>query len=336
MKTSDYTGYGECVAETEPGYSYETTETAWHIMNDFLVPVVMGHVLTDIPAFIKLYSTVRGHPMAKAALEMAAWDIIGKAQGKTLSHLLGGIKDRVKVGVSVGIQPDTGSLIERVNRYINDGYKRIKIKIKPGRDIIDTKAVRIAFPDILLQVDANSAYSLEDTGIFQLMDDLNLLLIEQPLSQDDIYEHSLLQKEIKTPLCLDESILSVSHARTALELNSCRIINIKAPRVGGLIEAVKIHNECYSRSIPVWCGGMLETNIGRASNLAIASLAGFTIPSDISASSRYYIEDIAEPSFVLNTDSTINVPNKPGLGIEVNHKNLDSFTIKRKIHSSGK
>jgi O-succinylbenzoate synthase len=336
MKTADITGYGECVAKSYPGYSYETTGTAWHILSDFLVPAVLGKDLTDIETFVKNYSHIKGHPMAKASLEMAAWDILGKSQNKSLSELFGGMKKSVEVGVSVGIQLSSEALVERVVRYIDDGYRRIKIKIKPGRDFLDLKAIRNTFPEILLQADANSAYRLSDSEVFLSMDELNLLLIEQPLAEDDIYEHSFLQKQIKTSICLDESILSVSHAKAALDLGSCRIINIKAPRVGGLLEAVKIHDECYKRDVPVWSGGMLETNIGRASNLALASLAGFILPSDISASSRYYEEDIAWPNFVLNRDSTINVPSEPGLGIEINHKNLDSFTVKKEVFRSNR
>jgi len=331
IKTSDINGFGECVAKSYPGYSYETTGTAWHILSDFLVPAILGKDLVDIETFVKNYDHVKGHPMAKASLEMAVWDIMGKVQNKSLSDLLGGVKKSVEVGVSVGIQTSTEALVERVGRYIKDGYRRIKIKIKPGRDFSDLKAVRNAFPEILLQADANSAYRLSDVHIFNMIDDLDLLLIEQPLSEDDIYEHSFLQKQIKSSVCLDESILSVAHAIAAIELGSCRIINIKAPRVGGLFEAVKIHDECYKRGIPVWSGGMLETNIGRSSNLALASLPGFILPSDISASSRYYREDIGEPNFVLNKDSTINVPDRPGLGIEINYKNLDRFTVKKEV-----
>jgi len=331
MRADGLTGYGECAASTAPGYSYETTETAWHILRDFIAPAVLGQELTDIPGLRANYRRVRGHPLAKAGLEMAAWDLLGQAQGVSLAHLLGGARDRVEVGVSIGIQPTSGALVERVGRYIAEGYARIKIKIKPGRDLADAHAVRAAFPHIRLQVDANSAYRLTDAPLFRQMDDLNLLLIEQPLAEDDIYDHSQLQPQLKTPICLDESILSVDHARAAIELGACRIINIKAGRVGGLFEAKRIHDLCHERGVPVWCGGMLETNIGRASNVALASLAGFTLPGDISASSRYYAEDIADPPFILNPDSTISVPVAPGLGVRVNQKNLNKFTVKREV-----
>jgi O-succinylbenzoate synthase len=329
MRAGGLTGYGECVAATEPGYSYETTTTAWHILRNFLVPAVLGQELTDIPGLIARYKQVRGNPLAKAGLEMAAWDVLGQARGHSLAQMFGGVREHVEVGVSVGIQPTTEALVARVGRYIAEGYARIKIKIKPGRDVADARAVRAAFPDVCLQVDANSAYQLADAPLFQQMDDLNLLLIEQPLAEDDIYDHSKLQPQLKTPICLDESILSADHARAAIELGACRIINIKAGRVSGLLEAIKIHDLCHERSVPVWCGGMLETNIGRASNVALATLPGFTLPGDISATSRYYAEDIADPPFVLNADSTLSVPTALGLGVQVNRKNLERFTVRR-------
>ena len=329
MSAGGLTGYGECVAASEPGYCYETTTTAWHILRDFLVPAVLGQELTDIPDLIARYARVRGHPLAKAGLEMAAWDVLGQVQGRSLAQMFGGAQDCVRVGVSIGIQTSTEALVERVGRYIAEGYARIKIKIKPGRDVADARAVRAAFPNVRLQVDANSAYQLADAPLFQQMDDLNLLLIEQPLAEDDIYDHSKLQPLLKTAICLDESILSADHARAAIELGACRIINIKAGRVSGLLEAKKIHDLCRERGVPVWCGGMLETNIGRASNVALATLPGFTLPGDISASSRYYAEDIADPPFVLNPDSTLTVPTGTGLGVKVNQKNLDRFTVRR-------
>jgi len=243
MRAGGLAGYGECVAATEPGYSYETTTTAWHILRDFLVPAVLGQELTDIPSLVARLKRVRGNPLAKAGLEMAAWDVLGQAQGKSLARMFGGVRERVQVGVSVGIQPTTDALVERVGRYIAEGYARIKIKIKPGRDVADARAVRAAIPNTQLQVDANSAYRLSDAPLFQQMDNLNLLLIEQPLAEDDIYDHSKLQPQLKTPICLDESILSVDHARAAIELGACRIINIKAGRVNGLLEAIKVHDQ---------------------------------------------------------------------------------------------
>jgi O-succinylbenzoate synthase len=260
---------------------------------------------------------------------MALWDLEGKVKGKPLADLLGGSAERVAVGVSVGIQRDPEALLQTVEAYVADGYRRVKLKIKPGRDLGDVRAVRARYPDLLLQVDANSAYSLEEASVFEAMDDLKLLLIEQPLHEDDLIDHSRLQSRLKTAICLDESILSARHARQALEIGACRVINIKAGRVGGLVEAVAIHDLCRARGAPVWCGGMLETGIGRASNLALASLPGFTLPGDISATDRYYLEDIAEPRFTLNPDSTITVPTAPGLGVEIVTGALDHYSLRR-------
>jgi o-succinylbenzoate synthase len=267
--------------------------------------------------------------MAKAGLEMALWDLQGKREGKSLPELLGGTRPQVDVGVSVGLQASPAALAERVGRYLADGYRRVKIKIKPGRDVADAAAVRRAYPDLRLQVDANSAYTLETAAALQPLDDLGLLLIEQPLSEDDLWDHRLIQARFHTPICLDESILSVRHARQALEMGSCRVINIKAGRVGGLSEAVAIHDLCHKQGIPVWCGGMLETGVGRASNLALASLPGFTLPGDISASDRYYAEDITQERFTLNPGSTIDVPAGPGLGVTLDPAAVARYTVTR-------
>jgi O-succinylbenzoate synthase len=322
-------GHGECVADRDPGYSYETVETAWHILKDFIFPVVLGKDIQSIEDLKQIMDFVRGHQMAKAGLEMALWDLMGKAQNLSLLDLLGGHRTKVDVGVSVGLQATPDNLVETVSGYLAQGYRRIKIKIKPGRDVMDAQAVRKAFPDLRLQVDANSAYRLENADALLPLDDLNLLLIEQPLSEDDLWDHSKLQRKFKTPICLDESILSVRHARQALEMGACRVINIKAGRVGGLSEAAAIHKLCYEQGVPVWCGGMLETGVGRASNLALAALPGFVLPGDISASDRYYLEDITEEHFALNPDSTIDVPNLPGLGIHIYQPALERATVKK-------
>jgi O-succinylbenzoate synthase len=328
-RSGDITAYGECVADKDPGYSYETVGTAWHVLRDYLIPAILD-VELDGPAGLQArLSHVRGHHMAKAGLEMAVWDLQGKQDSRSLRQMLGGSRERVDVGVSVGLQASPAELVKTVDGYLKQGYRRIKIKIKPGRDVPDAQAVRQAFPNIRLQVDANSAYTLETAPTLKPLDDLNLLLIEQPLNEDDIWDHHVLQAQFKTPICLDESILSARHARQALEMGSCRIINIKAGRVGGLSEAVAIHNLCRDRQIPVWCGGMLETGVGRASNLALASLPGFTLPGDISASNRYYLEDITDQSFSLEPDSTIRVPDAPGLGITVNAKAVQRVTQAR-------
>jgi O-succinylbenzoate synthase len=270
--------------------------------------------------------------MAKAGLQAALYDLLAKAQGISLQAMLGGKRERVKVGVSVGIQPTTDALVERVRAYLDDGYPRIKIKIKPGRDVLDTRAVRKAFPNVLLQVDANSAYTLAEAGTIKEMDDLNLLLIEQPLWEDDIFDHAKLQPQLRTAICLDESILSARHARWAHELGACRIINVKPGRVGGLREAIRIHDYCAEHDIPVWCGGMLETGIGRAANVALASLPNFKLPGDISATKRYWKEDIVEEEFVLNSDGTLTVPTGPGLGVTVHEELLERVTLRKELY----
>jgi o-succinylbenzoate synthase len=258
---------------------------------------------------------------------MALWDLLGKRDGKSLKEMLGGVRERVDVGVSVGLQDTTTDLVKAVDAYVAKGYRRIKIKIKPGRDVSEAEAVRKAYPQIKLQVDANSAYSLETAYILKPLDDLNLLLIEQPLFEDDIWDHRLFQKQLRTPVCLDESVISPRHARYAIEMEACRIINIKPGRVGGLSQGVEIHAMCQKIGMPVWCGGMLETGIGRASNLAIASLPGFTLPGDISASDRYYARDVTRESFTLNTDSTISIPSGSGLGVTVDEEAVKDFAF---------
>ena len=329
IQSDALTGYGECVATRDPGYNYETTGTAWHILKDFISPQILGKDIRDAVDFQRRVAGIRGHHLAKAGVEMALWDLLGKRTGKSLRELLGGKRDRVSVGVSVGLQSSPEVLVKTVTGYVEGGYARVKIKIKPGRDVGDASAVRKAFPNLRLQVDANSAYSLESAKVLKPLDDLNLLLIEQPLYEDDIWDHHKLQDQFRTPICLDESILTPRHARYALEMKACRIINIKAGRVGGLSQAVEVHDYCSARNVPVWCGGMLETGIGRASNLALASLPGFTLPGDISASDRYYKRDITRERFTLNKDSTIDVPRGIGLGVTIDEEALASFTLTR-------
>ena len=321
------TGYGECVATRDPGYNYETAGTAWHILKDFVAPLILGQDVIDAQDFQKRVEGIRGHHLAKAGAEMALWDLLGKRDGKSLREMIGGTRDKVEVGVSIGIQKSASTLVRTVESYLEKGYRRVKIKIKPGREIDETAAVRRAYPDLRLQVDANSAYTLETSDALQPLDELNLLLIEQPLFEDDIWDHRKLQAVFKTPICLDESILSPRHARYALEMEACKIINIKPSRVAGLSQGIMIHDYCRARDVPVWCGGMLETGVGRASNLAIASLPGFTLPGDISASDRYYQCDITNERFVLNDDSTIDVPNGPGLGVTIDEEALTQFTL---------
>lgn len=331
IRSEGLTGWGECVADRDPGYCYETSGTAWHILMDFIVPQILGSDLADAADFQQRVANIRGHQLAKAGVEMALWDLLGQRTGKSLRELFGGQKDVVPVGVSVGLQDTPEVLLQTVEKYLGQGYRRIKLKIKPGRDLGDAGAVRRAFPHIQLQVDANSAYSLETAQSLLPLDDLDLLLIEQPLFEDDIWDHARLQKMLKTPVCLDESIVSPRHARYALEMQACRVINVKPARCGGLGQGIEIHDLCQQAGIPVWCGGMLETNVGRASNLALASLPNFSLPGDISASARYYHEDVTEETFSLNPDSTISVPAKPGLGVTVVRSRVEKFSQARAV-----
>lgn len=323
------TGWGECVAEETPFYSYETVPTAWHILNDFLIPAIIGKDLKNVDQAIASYAKVRGHRMAKAGLEAALYDAFAKTEGISLSKMLGGTQDKIKVGVSLGISDTVPDLLHVMEKYMKEGYQRIKIKIAPGRDLQFIEALRHEYPDMLLQVDANSAYTLEHLPVFKEMDKYNLSLIEQPLGYDDIFDHSKLQREIKTDLCLDESIHSLGDTRAAIEMKSCRIINIKPGRVGGYTESIKIHDYCAAMNVPVWHGGMLESGIGRAGNVALASLPNFTLPSDLSPNRKYYTEDIVEPLFELNSDGTITVPTSPGIGVEINMKALEKYTVRK-------
>ena len=327
LQAEGLTGYGECVATRDPGYNYETSGTAWHILKDFVAPLILGKDIKDAEDFQKRIEGIRGHLLAKAGVEMALWDLFGKRDGKSLKEMFGGARDKVDVGVSIGIQESASALVRTVASYLDQGYRRVKIKIKPGREVDETTAVRKAYPDLRLQVDANSAYTLETASVLKEIDDLDLLLIEQPLFEDDIWDHRKLQAEFKTPICLDESVVSPRHARYALEMEACRIINIKPARVGGLSQGIAIHDFCRERDVPVWCGGMLETGVGRASNLALASLPGFILPGDISAFDRYYHRDITNERFVLNDDSTITVSNGPGLGVTIDEAAFKQFTL---------
>lgn len=325
------TGWGECVAEGNPFYSYETVHTAWHILKDFIIPTVVNKDFNNVDEVIASYSKIRGHMMAKAGFEAAIWDAFAKTKNMSLSKLLGGTQKKINCGVSIGIHENADVLLKKVEGYLREGYQRIKIKISPGNDLKFIEAIRNEYPNLLLQVDANSAYTLADIDLFKKMDDFNLSLIEQPLGHDDIYDHSKLQCELKTPICLDESIHSLGDTRAAIELDSCRIINIKPGRVGGYTESKKIHDYCASKNIPVWHGGMLESGIGRAGNIALASLPNFMLPSDISASKKYYKQDIVDPEFFINNDGTMDVPLSPGIGVEVNIKTLDKVTVRKEI-----
>jgi O-succinylbenzoate synthase len=328
-------GWGECVAADDPGYSYETVNTAWHILSDFLIPPNLGQEFNTPEDVTRRYDWVRGHPMAKASLENAVWDLLAQMQGVPLSHLLGGVRERVEVGVSIGIQPTLAEQVEKVDQFVAQGYGRIKMKIEPGWELKPLLAVRERYPNIKLMADANSAFTLANAPLFREMDALNLLMIEQPLHHDDIADHAKLQAQLKTPICLDESIHSPMHARWAIEIKAGRIINMKVGRVGGLSNAIAIHHMCAEAGIPVWCGGMLETGVGRAINLHLAAMPNFTLPGDISATDRYYHEDIAEPDFKLNTeDSTITVPDGPGIGVKVLRERLPKVRVRHQVFNA--
>ncbi|MBX6313859.1 MAG: o-succinylbenzoate synthase [Isosphaeraceae bacterium] len=315
VEVEGLSGWGECACPSDPYYGPETVETCWHLLKDFLAPAVLGKEWETIDELVHLYRLVKGNYFAKAGLEMACWDLIARREGKPLAELLGGQRARIESGVSLGIEPEIGRLLDLIEQYLGEGYRRIKLKIAPGHDLAVVRQVRRRYPDIKLQVDANSAYSLADLDHLRQLDAFDLLLIEQPLAHDDIIDHAKLQAALRTPICLDESIHSADDARKALELGACRIINIKVSRVGGLREARRIHDLCRDRGVPVWCGGMHEFGIGRAANVALASLPGFTLPGDISGSDKYYREDLVEPP-IRALKGLVPVPRGAGLGHE--------------------
>ncbi len=325
LTAGDQTGWSECVVGEEPNYSYETTDTAWHVLIDFLIPAVLGRDVAEIAAFLEATPLVRGHRMAKAALEMASQDWEARGKGISLRDQVGGVSDKVPVGVSIGIQSTDQALVSTVASYLDEGYRKIKIKIKPGRDVDMLRAVRERFPDAPIMADANSAYRLRDASHLRQLDELGLMMIEQPLGHDDLLDHARLQREIETPICLDESIRSVGDAKLALELGAGRIINIKPGRVGGFRSAVAIHDLCREHQVPVWCGGMLESGIGRAHNLALASLPGFVIPGDISASRRYWDRDVVIPEFTID-EGMMAVPSGVGIGVEPDLERIAALT----------
>ena len=322
-------GWGEVTAGEGPFYNPETTDTAWSIFCDFLAPLAIGKEIdapSDVPALLK---PVRGHEMAKAALENALWDIAAQRRGVPLSQFLGGTAREIPSGVSLGIQNSPAALLPLIERELAAGYQRIKIKIKPGKDLEFIAAVRKRFPPVKLMVDANSAYRLDQAAHLKEFDAYDLMMIEQPLSWDDIFDHARLQAQIQTAVCLDESIHNANHARAAIEMKACRVINIKLGRVGGHSEARRVEEVCRQRGVPVWCGGMLETGIGRAHNIAMSSLPGFVLPGDVSASQRYWQEDIIEPEVEVTPRGTIEVPTSPGLGYAVRRKRIEQFTVRQ-------
>src|SRR6266849_2559259 len=321
-------GWGECTAGEGPFYSEEWTETAWATLRDFLAPMVVGREAENAASVYNLMSIVRGHRMARAAIETACWDLEAKREGLPLWKHRGGVNEEISCGVSIGIQDSPDSLLEKIENELADGYQRIKVKIKPGWDLEIVRRVRERFPEILLMGDANSAYTLSDVKLFKALDEFKLMMIEQPLAHDDMFDHAELQKQIKTPICLDESVKTPEDAQHAIALGACRIINVKLGRVGGHAQAQRVEQICREQNIPVWCGGMLESGIGRAHNIAMATLAGFTLPGDVSASARYWEEDIIEPPVTVTSRGTIAAPDKPGIGFEVNRARIDRLTVR--------
>jgi O-succinylbenzoate synthase len=321
-------GWGESVAEANPYYSSETTETVWHIVTGFIAPLVIGRTFEHPREIFPALARVRGHNMAKAGVEMAAWDLYARSIGQPLSTVLGGTRARIPSGVSIGIQDSFDQLLDKIERELAAGYQRIKIKIKPGWDIEAVERVRARFGPIGLQVDANAAYTLADSALLARLDPFDLLLIEQPLDYDDVMDHAVLQQRIATPVCLDESIHTVRIARDAIAAKACKIINIKPGRVGGHQPSIELHDLCAAHDIPVWHGGMLESGIGRAHNVHLASLPNFRLPGDIAASKRYYQPDLIEPAIDIAADGTIAVPTDPGIGVTIVRERITQATLR--------
>lgn len=319
------TGWGECPSPTDPFYCEETTETCWHILKDFLLPAVVGKEWEDAEALAGLYAKLKRNNFAKAGLEIACWDLLARAHGRPLHAMLGGTRAEILSGVSLGVEERIEDLFALIDQYLGEGYRRIKLKIAPGKDVGVVAQVRERYPDVPLMADANSAYTLADAPRLKELDQFGLTMIEQPLAHDDIVDHAALQAQLQTPICLDESILSVDDARKALQLGSGRIINIKVSRVGGLLNAKRIHDYCRARGVPVWCGGMHEFGVGRAANLAISSLPGYCIPGDVSGSDKYYHEDLVEPA-IRAVGGAIPVPAGPGLGYAVDEERVARAT----------
>jgi O-succinylbenzoate synthase len=326
-----FAGWGESTAGENPFYSYETVETDWLILRDYLWPMVRDREIASASELWDFFAPVRGHNMAKAALEAAVWDAEAKQKSLPLAKLLGGTLGEIPCGVSIGIQATVADLISKVERELAAGYQRIKIKIKPGFDVEPVRALRERFPRIRLMADANSAYRLGDAALLKALDAFYLIMIEQPLGWDDIFSHAQLQRQLETPICLDECIRELDHARAAIETGACRIINVKLGRVGGHTAARRIHDLCQSRAIPIWCGGMLESGIGRAHNIAMSSLVNFKLPGDVSASRRYWEEDVIEPEVEVSRSGTIRVPSAPGIGYAPRIDRIESLTRRREI-----
>lgn len=320
-------GWGESASPSDPFYCPETTETCWHLLHDFLAPMTLGKPWETIEELTGLYRKVKGNGFARAGLETACWDALARSRGEPLHKLLGGTRTEVLSGVSLGIESSVEAVFANIDQYLAEGYRRIKLKIAPGWDVDVVRRVRERYPDVALQVDANSAYTLADVDLLKKLDDFDLLLIEQPLAHDDVIDHATLQAALKTPVCLDESIHSADDARKAIDLKACRVINVKVSRVGGLLEARRIHDVCLARGVPVWCGGMHEFGVGRAANVAAASLPGYSLPGDVSGSDKYYREDVVEPP-ILATNGAIAVFDGPGLGVEPVPERIRRHTLR--------
>jgi len=319
-------GLGECVADADPFYSAETTVTAWHIIKDFIAPVVLGRTFQDPRDVFPALRQIRGHNMAKAAVEMAAWDLAAKQQGVPLQRLLGGTRAWIESGVSIGIQDSLDQLGDKIETERAAGYRRFKIKIKPGWDLDAVEMVRRRFGDIPLMVDANAAYTIDDAAHLARLDPFRLMMIEQPLDYDDIRDHARLQAGIQTPICLDESIHSPHAAEDAIAAGACRIINIKPGRLGGHAESIRVHDLAARHDVPVWHGGMLESGVGRAHNIHLSTLPNFRLPGDVAASKRYYAPDLIEPGIEVRADGTIPVPVGPGIGVTVDWTRVTAVT----------
>ncbi|HET9408028.1 MAG TPA: o-succinylbenzoate synthase [Candidatus Sulfotelmatobacter sp.] len=328
-------GWGEVTTVESPSYNSETTETAWHVISEFIAPKLIGKNLSRASEVPPLLAAIRGHQMAKAGVENAVWDAEAQIKRMPLAKLLGGTLEEIACGVSLGIREDPPALVRKVEEELRSGYQRIKLKIKPGKDLEYVAAVRKEFPHIRLSVDANSAYQLADVDHLKKLDQFALLMIEQPLTWDDIHSHAKLQSQLKTALCLDECINNASHALAAIELGACRIINIKLGRVGGHTSAREVHDLCQEHSLPVWCGGMLESGVGRAHNIAMSTLPNFTLPGDVSASRRYWDEDIIEPEVQVSAKGTIRVPTAPGLGFTVKRDYVERLTVRTNHWKAG-
>lgn len=324
-------GWGEATVGEDPFYSYETLETAWHIIRDFIWPMLRDRELESASQVWDALAQIRGHNMAKGAVETAMWDAEAKRKEVPLAKLLGGTRDELACGVSIGIQPSIEKLIAKVERELAAGYQRIKVKIKRGYELDPVRALRERFPRIRLMADANSDYRLGDAPLLKQLDAFHLMMIEQPLGWDDFYSHAALQRQLETPICLDECIHEIDHARAAIELGACRIINIKLGRVGGHTAARRLHDLCQSKSIPVWCGGMLESGIGRAHNIGMSSLPNFSLPGDVSASRRYWDEDIIEPEVEVSKHGTIRIPTAPGIGYTPRADRIESLTKRKEV-----